>query len=97
MGCCNRRRAAATMVDHRSPEVATVANTRCAPGWTRVHLKRDYGAPRPFWGPVTGIRYGFGGRRRVGCVHDDDLVTGDHRRPGILQLNDAMGTLFARV
>jgi hypothetical protein len=97
MTCCNRRRERATVEGQRPPRVAPVGNTICGPGWTRVQLRRDYGAPRPFYGPATGTCYQFGGRRRVGCVHSDDLESCDPEGLGILQMRDAAGSLFARV
>lgn len=95
MGCCDRRLARDVKQGTVPRRIITGQTVRCPLGYTVIELQRDYGAPRPFYGPGTGNRYEFGGRRRAGAVDNSDLRSEDPKRPGLLDLLDAAGALFA--
>ncbi len=97
MGCCDRRHVDDVERGTTPRRMLTAQNVGSQPGCTLIELQRDYGAPRPFVGPISGRVYQFGGRRVVGAVLDVDLRSSDPRRPGMLELLDMAGLLFRRL
>jgi GT2 family glycosyltransferase len=98
MGCCGQRRG--NVVGTRSRSVRTAkASTRRealvgADGMTLIVFQQDIGAPKTFYGPVTGAAYQFGGRRKVGRVDNKDLRTGQDNNPGFLEMYEHGRRLF---
>lgn len=73
MGCCGGARRAARTVQH-APQAAPARGLRAGEnGMTLIEYIGGSAGKQAWWGPVTGIRYEFGGQKRIGYIDDRDL------------------------
>jgi len=93
MPCCGRRRPGKVANDPAGRVQQDLYLVEIE-GMSVVVFELDIGAAKTFHGPVTHIRYRFGGRRKVGRVDKRDLRTGDPKNPGLLEMRRGKKSAF---
>lgn len=93
MGCCGPRKAA-VVAKNPTARVQREVYDVGVKGMALVVFELDIGAPKTIYGPVTGIAYQFGGRRKIGRVDKRDLRTGTARNPGFLEMYQGKKRIF---
>ena len=81
MACCGGGRAPARKMNGKG-----AASLPGAAGMLRIEYAGLNDGDMPWYGPVTGTRYVFGGVHKTGYIDPRDARTGNSKKPGLLDI-----------
>ena len=92
--CCGQRKAT-------PQQIQTIKARRAAalPGADGLMLIEYIGGnigTAPYYGPVTGTRYEAGKKKNLIYIDQQDAVTGNARKPGLLEMKDNGKAVFRK-